>query len=239
MSNTDAELVARFQAGDEAAFAAIYQRYAPRLRRYIQRRVGRWEDAEDLVQEAMLKAARYIPHGTMYDLDGYLLLCVRQQWWLRAEQARRRPEEWPFDPHGVYAGHVGFVEDRVVERETVAEAIALLGHLPDEDRPVALLKVIAGYDLPGAAVALGRSVSSARAAWRRCSRRFERWGGGKAHYAALDQALRIAVYDDAVPVESQCLVPGCGWPRHAYGRCAYHAEGLLARRRQLAAQRKH
>ncbi len=197
IDGSDRELVALYQAGDEAAFAAIYQRYAPRLMVYIWRRCNDWHMAEDLVQEAMLQAARYIPHGTMHDLNGYLILVVRQIWWMRATQMRRRPATEPFDPHGTYRGQLGFVENDVTERETIQEVIALLDCLPDDEREVATLKLLYGYDIPGTAQALGRGRSSIGAAWRRCSRKFAAWAGTKSHYDALDQALILARYPDA------------------------------------------
>lgn len=237
VDGSDRELVALYQSGDEAAFAAIYRRYAPQLTVYIWRRCGDWHLAEDLVQEAMLQAARYIPHGTMYDLNGYLILCVKQIWWMRATQMRRRPETEPFDPHGMYRGQIGFVENIITERETIQEVAALLDCLPDDEREVATLKLLYGYDVPGVAQALGRGRSSVGAAWRRCSRKFVAWAGTKLHYDALDQALILARYPDIAPIENQCKVRGCSRPRHAHERCEYHAESMLARRRQLAAQR--
>jgi len=237
MTTSDAELVTAFQFGNEDAFTAIYRRYATRLTVYIWRRCGDWHLAEDLVQEAMLKAARYIPHGTMHDLNGYLILCVRQVWWMRAAQIRIRPETAPLDPHGVYRDYVAYVEDIVIERETFQEVATLLDCLPDEDRAVAQLKLFYGYDLNSAADALGRGRSGASAAWRRCHRKFVAWAGTKQHYAALDQALILARYPDTVSVENQCKVAGCARPRHAYERCEHHAESMLARRRQLAEKR--
>ncbi|MBV8159475.1 MAG: RNA polymerase subunit sigma-24, partial [Acidimicrobiia bacterium] len=54
----DAALVERFQEGDEAAFADLYQRYFGRPRRYCQRRLGDPHDAEEAAQEALIKAYR-------------------------------------------------------------------------------------------------------------------------------------------------------------------------------------
>lgn len=236
---SDAQLVAAYQAGDEAAFTAIYERYAPLLRQYAYRRVGDREFAADLVQEAMLKAARYIPHGTIHDLDGYLILCVRQMWWRRVEQSGRKPEEWPLDALRAYRRYGGDVEIVIEERETVAEVLTLLAKLPDDDRTIAVMKLFYGYDLRGAAEALGWALSRARAAWKRCWHRFRAWGAGKEGRKALDHALIAMTWTDAgVPVEAQCRVTGCYRARHAYERCAYHAEAMLARRRQLAAGRQ-
>lgn len=237
MKQSDAELVAAFQQGNEEAFTEIYRRYAPRLTVYIWRRTRHWHWAEEIVQEAMLKAARYIPHGTMYDLNGYLILCARQIWWLRVEQERRKPQPDAFEPLGVYRGYVAEVEDLVVERETTREAIELMNYLPSDEREVALLKVVYGYDLESAAQRLGRSKSSASACWRRTTRKMAAWKGTKRGREALDQALILAARPNAVAIEDQCRVPGCTRARHAYQRCQYHAEKMLARRRELALQR--
>ncbi len=236
-SRSDAELVAAYQAGDDAAFDVIYERYALLLRQYAYRRVGDWQFAEDLVQEAMLKAARYIPHGTIHSLDGYLILCVRELWWRRAEQARKRPETWPLDALHRYRRYGGDVVAHIEERETLQEVAVLLQTLPDPDREVALLKLFYGHDLPSVAQASGRSLSSVKAAWKRCWHKFRAWGGGKEGRRALDQALVAITWPDAVPVERQCRVTGCCRPRHAYERCEYQANGLLARRRALAERR--
>jgi RNA polymerase sigma factor (sigma-70 family) len=55
----DARLVARYRAGDRAAFDAIHDRYAKRLERYTARMLaGKSDHAEDVVQEAMFRASR-------------------------------------------------------------------------------------------------------------------------------------------------------------------------------------
>ena len=57
----DAALVARFQTGDDDAFADLYQRYFGRLRRYCHRRLGDPHDAEEAAQEALVRAYRALP----------------------------------------------------------------------------------------------------------------------------------------------------------------------------------
>lgn len=57
----DEELVRRLRAGDDAAFSTIHERYAKRLERYAAKILGgRREHAEDVVQEALLRAHRAI-----------------------------------------------------------------------------------------------------------------------------------------------------------------------------------
>jgi RNA polymerase sigma-70 factor, ECF subfamily len=58
----DAALVERFQTGDEEAFADLYRRYFPRLRRYCVRRLGDPHEAEEAAQEALARAYRALPN---------------------------------------------------------------------------------------------------------------------------------------------------------------------------------
>ena len=57
-SASDEQLVARFRAGDEAAFAALVERFEPRLLAYARRMLrGRAsETAEDVVQDVFVRA---------------------------------------------------------------------------------------------------------------------------------------------------------------------------------------
>jgi RNA polymerase sigma-70 factor (ECF subfamily) len=58
MGGSDAEDVARARSGDQAAFQALAERHSRALFRLAYRMTGNEEDAEDVVQEALLKAFR-------------------------------------------------------------------------------------------------------------------------------------------------------------------------------------
>jgi RNA polymerase sigma-70 factor (ECF subfamily) len=57
----DRVLVLRCQAGDATAFAELYTRYYERLLRFCRRRLGDAVEAEDMAQEAFVKAWRALP----------------------------------------------------------------------------------------------------------------------------------------------------------------------------------
>jgi RNA polymerase sigma-70 factor, ECF subfamily len=57
----DRDLVQRYQAGDPGAFDDLYRRYFDRLHGYCARRVGDRHTAEELAQEAFLRALRAMP----------------------------------------------------------------------------------------------------------------------------------------------------------------------------------
>ena len=57
-ASDEAVVLAAVQAGDEAAFGALAERYRHQLRVHIYRMLGSFEEAEDLVQETLLRAWR-------------------------------------------------------------------------------------------------------------------------------------------------------------------------------------
>jgi len=77
----DADLVARIAERDEAALAALYDRFAPALLAICGRILGNPGDAEDVVQEVFLQvwrqAARYDPSRS--SVSGWLSLIARSR----------------------------------------------------------------------------------------------------------------------------------------------------------------
>ncbi|MBI4669916.1 MAG: sigma-70 family RNA polymerase sigma factor [Elusimicrobia bacterium] len=65
LAESDESLMRRFQAGDEDAFAALFDRYAAHLVNFAWRFLGNQNESEDLAQEALLRVykskSRYDP----------------------------------------------------------------------------------------------------------------------------------------------------------------------------------
>jgi RNA polymerase sigma-70 factor (ECF subfamily) len=59
-SRTDADLVAKWRAGDVEAFEAVYQQHSARIYSLACRMAGSADDGEDLMQEIFLQAYRKI-----------------------------------------------------------------------------------------------------------------------------------------------------------------------------------
>src|SRR5438046_6604393 len=57
----DRVLVERYQAGDAAAFDELYRRYYHRLERFCRKRVGDSHEAEEVAQEAFVRALSALP----------------------------------------------------------------------------------------------------------------------------------------------------------------------------------
>ncbi len=60
---SDEELARRVAAGDGDAYEQLHLRYEPRLRRFCLRRLGGPTDAEDAVQETLLRVSRALARG--------------------------------------------------------------------------------------------------------------------------------------------------------------------------------
>ncbi|HNW27798.1 MAG TPA: RNA polymerase sigma factor [Spirochaetota bacterium] len=57
---TDEELVRAFKSGDEPAFTVLFNRYEPKLRRLIYYYVPNVDEADDVLQEAVIRVFRHI-----------------------------------------------------------------------------------------------------------------------------------------------------------------------------------
>lgn len=68
----EADLVSAAQGGDQHAFAELYRRYRPSLKRRIHRIVRNLEDAEDVLQETLMSAFRH--------LGGFRSRCSFRTW---------------------------------------------------------------------------------------------------------------------------------------------------------------
>ena len=151
----DAELASAAAAGDRAAFAGIYDRYADRLHDFCIGMLRDRDAAADCVQEAFCTAAAQL--ATLRDPDKLRpwLYAIARNEALRCIRLRRRenvsdelPEAPSFD-----AG-----PDTLARRTELADLIAeAAGGLSDRDRAVLELSYRHGLDGPELADALGVS----------------------------------------------------------------------------------
>lgn len=141
MTVTDDDLMARTAAGDRDAFAALYDRLAPRAFGLILQLVRIHTDAEDVLQETFLQvwhqAARF--DRTKCPPDGWVLMIAR----CRAVDKLRRRREAVASPADAPAP----TEDPGLDlerAETAEKVAAALAHLPDDQQAVIRLAFYAG-----------------------------------------------------------------------------------------------
>src|SRR5215210_3806850 len=112
-------LVAQAQAGDEAAFEAIFEAYYPRIVSYCYRLVGEQESAQDLAQDTFVKAYYALPRtGAGLNLQAWLFT-IATNTALSALRARRRRAWLPLlDRYPAPSGGSGSLE-AVDDREVL------------------------------------------------------------------------------------------------------------------------
>ncbi|HEU5106534.1 MAG TPA: sigma-70 family RNA polymerase sigma factor [Solirubrobacterales bacterium] len=137
---SDERLTRRAVGGDERAFAAIFRRYHQPLYRFCLAIVGNPEDAQDALQNAMMKVLRALPgEERKIDLKPWLYRIAHNE---SIDLLRRRRETRPLDVEQAAPGY-GLAED-VATRERLRRLIADMRELPDRQREVLVMRELAG-----------------------------------------------------------------------------------------------
>jgi RNA polymerase sigma factor (sigma-70 family) len=137
IADPDEELVRRVGQGDPAAIQAMVARKLPRMLALAQRMLGDPVEAEDVAQEAMLRAwkqaPRWQPGKAKFDTWLHrvgLNLCydrLRRRREVPTEAPPDRPDEGPAPDRGLLAAELGVRVDAALRRlpERQREAIVL------------------------------------------------------------------------------------------------------------------
>jgi RNA polymerase sigma-70 factor, ECF subfamily len=157
------DLVAEAQAGSPAAFAALYDRYAPGVYRYLSARIREPADAEDLLHRVFVKVIESIGRyrSTGVPFGAWLFRIARNT---MIDEVRSRPRHLAIDTLDTAGQHrsddpVGSAE-RSAER---AEIRAALTELTEDQRDVVLYRFFAGLSTQETAVLMGKREGSIRA----------------------------------------------------------------------------
>ncbi|MFF5289437.1 RNA polymerase subunit sigma-70 [Paractinoplanes globisporus] len=192
---TDSQLLRQAAAGGERAYAELVEPHRRALRAHCYRMLGSTQDAEDAVQETLLRAWRNLPSFEGRSSVRTWLYTIATNVCLRAVERRpsrvlpidhgppgdpHRPlgDPWPgstwIEPYAEElldldrdAGIAG-PEARYEQRESVELAfIAALQHLPPRQRAVLILRDVLGFSGTEVATALRTTPTSVYAALRR------------------------------------------------------------------------
>jgi RNA polymerase sigma-70 factor (ECF subfamily) len=165
-AGADASLLERFQAGDNAAFADLFDRHNNRLFVYCLKMVGSREQARDLTQELWERVIRLRASGQrIINPLGFFLTIARNLSLnhLKARRDHASLASLPESAHPVEALH---------QRSELEELIlAALDLLPFDQREVLVLNIYCGYTMEEIAAMLGKSPD---AIWKRASRARQR-----------------------------------------------------------------
>ena len=158
-AGTDADLARAAAAGDRAAFAGIYDRYADRLHDFCVGMLRDRDGAADCVQDTFCIAATRLQQLQQPDKLRPWLYAIARNEALRRIRERRR--ETPSDELPDAVSHEPG-PDTLAARTELADLIAeAAGGLSDRDRAVLELVYRHGLDGPDLAEALGVSPTNA------------------------------------------------------------------------------
>jgi RNA polymerase sigma factor (sigma-70 family) len=155
---SDERLTRRAVGGDERAFAAIFRRYHQSLFRFCLAIVGNPEDAQDALQNTMIKVLRALPgEERTIELKPWLYRIAHNE---SIDLLRRRRETRQLDVEQIAPGH-GLAEDAAT-RERLRRLMADLRELPDRQREVLVMRELGGLDFEEIGTALDTSGAVAR-----------------------------------------------------------------------------
>src|ERR1700704_4568595 len=181
VGTSDAALVRRVQAGDTGAYADLVARYRDRLGRYALHMLGNREDAEEVLQDAFVRAYRSLPRCDDPERFGawlYGILVNRCR--TTGARAARRARPFVHDPAALdtapLAGPDGREAGRFVHARAALETAPLSGpdgrtewddmvrwalaRLPPESREAFLLKHVEELEYEDMARLTGAGVSA-------------------------------------------------------------------------------
>lgn len=156
-SNLDTQLFDQFLAGDDRAFAELFDRHHHRLYLYCLKLVGSSDQAEDIVQEVWERVIR-MRNNPQHVLNptGFLLRITRN---LSLNHLRDSQKLTPIDD--VQEHNLPTVQLR--EKSELEELVVIcLNKLPLEMREVLILYTYSGYRFDEIAEMMGKSVDAVR-----------------------------------------------------------------------------
>ncbi len=156
--HTDQRLARRATRGDGRAFEAIYRRYGQDLYRFCLAMVSNPQDAQDTLQNAMLKALRALPgEERRIELKPWLYRVVRNE---AVETLRRRRDSAELAPEQTVDSREIF--DTAEQRQRLRELLADLSELPERQRSALVMRELSGLGFEQIARAFDTSAAVAR-----------------------------------------------------------------------------
>lgn len=158
VGTSDAALVRRVQAGDTGAYADLVARYRDRLGRYAVHMLGNREDAEEVLQDAFVRAYRSLERCDDPERFGawlYGILVNRCR--TAGARAARRARRFVFNPGALESAQLPGPDGQAEWDDVVRWALA---RLAPESREAFILKYVDDLEYEDMARLTGAGVSA-------------------------------------------------------------------------------
>ncbi|MHB9106173.1 MAG: RNA polymerase sigma factor [Armatimonadota bacterium] len=167
---TEEQLIAQARAGNTYAFDTLVADHAPQVYRQALRMLGDTEEAEDILQETMIRAYRHLGRFRGDAAFGTWLYAIAVRVCLaRRQAAKRRPEQVPLEEVRLTSGDTA---EQVLRREAGDQVQRVLNALPPPDRLLMVLRFVEGLSHEEIARVMGWSVENSRTRLLRARRAF-------------------------------------------------------------------
>ena len=180
MKNDDAQLIQRVLDGDDTAFSALVSKYQRSVHALAWRKIGDFHIAEDITQEAFLKAYQRL--STLKEPQSfaswlYVITANQCKAWLRKKRTWMQSLEDTSSAElekTTYSGHI-IAENEQMTEETQREVVKeLLAKLQESDRTVITLYYLAGMTYEEISNFLGVSVGAIKSRLHRARQRLKK-----------------------------------------------------------------
>lgn len=167
----DQQLVERAQRGDKHAFELLVAKYQRRLGRLISRFVRNAAEAEDVTQDAFIKAYRALPafRGDSAFYTWLYRIGINTAKNHLVAQGRRAPTSTPFDADeaedfedAALLHEVATPENELMSKQVIEVVNASLQELPDDLRTALTLREIEGLSYEEIAVVMNCPIGTVR-----------------------------------------------------------------------------
>ncbi len=149
-------LVREAKLGSEAAFSALFERFQTPIVNYLYRVVGDWDSANDLAQDAFLKAYTALPRTADNLQFSPWLYRIATNTALDALRRRKRITWVPFEADVDHPSHQPDNAVRQAESDAIQQA---LRQVPTDQRTCLILNMNQGMSYKEIAETLGISVN--------------------------------------------------------------------------------
>jgi RNA polymerase sigma factor (sigma-70 family) len=172
---SDERLVRSVSGGDRQALGAIFERYQQELYRFCLGLLGEPQDAQDALQNTMVKALRALPgEEREIALRPWLYRIAHNE---AIELRRGRRETQALDGHLLDAR--SSLAERAEQRERLEWVLKDLDDLPERQRSVLVMRELSGLDFAEIGAALGASGAVVRQALYEARRNLEQMDRGR------------------------------------------------------------